>query len=104
MTDLYFLAILQNASVVGPAIFSASLKCSWSSTWQKYCERKSSCVQMICAPCFAAFSTSVSCFLRFAFGSTEQLVWIRPSFTMELLRLDMVGEESPRRAQTLGLM
>ena len=44
--------------VVGPGIVSASLKKRWSSAWQKYCERNSSCVQMICAPCLAARSIS----------------------------------------------
>ncbi len=53
-TALYFLASLANASVDGPGIVSASAKKRWSSTWQKYCERNSSCVQMIFAPFFSA--------------------------------------------------
>ena len=42
-----FFASSPNASVLGPGIVSASLKKRWSSTWQKYCERNSSCVQTI---------------------------------------------------------
>ncbi len=52
ITALYFFASLQNASVDGPGMVSASAKKRWSSTWQKYCERNSSCVQKIFAPFF----------------------------------------------------
>src|ERR1022692_2302898 len=41
-----FFASFPRASVLGPGIVSASLKFSWSSLWQKYRERNSSCVQM----------------------------------------------------------
>ena len=37
-------------SVVGPGMGSARSNVPRSSVWQKYCERKSSCTQMICAP------------------------------------------------------
>src|SRR5665213_3065877 len=83
MTTLCFLASLQKASVLGPGIFSASLKFAWSSLWQKYCERKSSCVQMIFAPDFAARPTSARVFLRFTSGRAEAEVWISPSLTMD---------------------
>src|ERR1017187_8467905 len=82
-TTLCFFASLQKASVLGPGIFSASLKFSWSSLWQKYCERKSCCVQMIFAPDFAARSTSTMVFFRFASGFAETEVWISPSLTMD---------------------
>src|ERR1039458_1242501 len=81
MTTLCFFASLQKASVVGPGIFSASLKFLWSSLWQKYCERKSSCVQIIFAPDFAARSARARVFFRFAAGLAETEVWISPSLT-----------------------
>jgi hypothetical protein len=73
---------LQKAFVLGPGIFSASSKFLWFSLWQKYCERKSSCVQMICAPDLAARSMSAMVFLRFASGLAEQSVWSSPNFTI----------------------
>src|SRR5271169_5389873 len=83
MTTWYRLASRQKASVPGPGIFSASLKFAWSSLWQKYCERKSSCVQMIFAPDLAARSTRARVFLRFAPVRTEASVWMRPSLTTD---------------------
>ena len=78
-----FLANLCRASVVGPGIRSASLKFSWSSLWQKYWERNSSWVQMICAPWRAARSTSARVRFRLTAGEGEQLVCSRPNFTTE---------------------
>src|SRR6266480_1441929 len=83
MTARCFFASFRNASVVGPGMVSASLKYLWSSSWQKYWERKSSCVQMIFAPDFAARSTAARVFFRLAAGSGEQAVWIKPTFTFE---------------------
>jgi hypothetical protein len=51
---------------------SASLKFSWSSLWQKYCDVNSSWVQMICAPCLAARSARASVFWRLVLGSAPQ--------------------------------
>ncbi len=72
ITTPRFFASFWKASVLGPGIFSASLKLPWSSLWQKYCERKSSCVQMMFAPRLAASLASASVFFRFAAGSSEQ--------------------------------
>ena len=72
--------LLQGA-VLGPGIGSASLKYSWSSLWQKYCERKSSCVQMICAPRRAAAAMRSRVRAKFSSGSGEQRDWISPSVT-----------------------
>ena len=63
-----FLASLPRASVLGPGIFSASLKNRWSSTWQKYCERNISCVETIFAPDFAACSMRRSWFFKLISG------------------------------------
>src|SRR2546421_11477054 len=82
MTALCFLASLENASVLGPGMVSASLKNRWSSTWQKYCDRNSSCVQIIRAPPLAARSTRAICFAKFASASAEQAICVRPMFTM----------------------
>src|ERR1043165_8182615 len=60
---------------------SPRAKYLWSSLWQKYCERNSSCVQMICAPSFAARSAAASVFFRFASGCSEQLVCSSPRWT-----------------------
>ena len=54
---------------IGPGISSASAKLAWSSDWQKYCERKSSGRQTICAPCFAASRMRAIALARFASGS-----------------------------------
>src|ERR1041385_3317039 len=62
-------ATLPNDSVEGPGISSASAKLAWSSDWQKYCDRKSSGRQIICAPCRAASRTRVTAFAKFAAGS-----------------------------------
>src|SRR5579863_696193 len=78
-----FFASFWNASVLGPGMRSASLKYLWSSLWQKYCERKSSCVQMMFAPAFAARSAAASVFLRLADRSAEQEVCSRPSVTAD---------------------
>src|ERR1035437_5901045 len=83
MTTLCFLASLRKASVLGPGIFSASLNFAWSSLWQKYCERKSSCVQIIFAPDLAARSTSASVCFRLAAGLVAAAVWISPSLTVD---------------------
>src|ERR1035441_6238687 len=61
--------------------FLASVKFALSSLWQKYCERKSSCVQIIFAPDLAARSMSAMVFFRFASGFAETEVWISPSLT-----------------------
>src|SRR3954463_16739310 len=81
ITTLCFFASLVNASVLGPGIVSASLKKRWSSTWQKYCEVNSSCVQRICPPCFAACSSRRSCLARLVAGSGAQLICVRPTLT-----------------------
>ena len=44
-----------------PGISSASSKFLCSSVWQKYCDRKSSGRQTICAPCFAASRMKLHC-------------------------------------------
>src|SRR5258705_13983541 len=80
-TTLCFRANAWKAFVVGPGTGSASLKYSWSSDWQKYWERNNSCVQIICAPFLAACAARPSAFFRFAAGSGEHEVWIRPSLT-----------------------
>src|ERR1700734_2531942 len=89
MTALYFRAILARALVLGPGMVSANLKNRWSSTWQKYCERKSSCVQMIFAPARAASSARRSWLARFFSGSAEQAICVRPTWTIreESMRL-----------------
>ena len=81
ITALYFFASLQNASVDGPGIVSASAKKRWSSTWQKYCDVNSSCVQKILAPCFSACSASASWFARLRFGSSPQVICDSPTLT-----------------------
>ena len=53
-----FFASFASASVLGPGIFSASVKKRWSSLWQKYWLANSSCVHRIFAPSFAARSSS----------------------------------------------
>ena len=54
MTTPCFFAAFWKASVEGPGMGSARSKKRCSSLWQKYCEVTISCVQMICAPFFAA--------------------------------------------------
>src|ERR1019366_9569085 len=84
------LASLWNASVVSPGTLSARPKLPWSSLWQKYCERKSSCVQMMLAPRFAASSAIASAVLRFAAGSAVQACWRRPRTTLPISIDDLV--------------
>src|SRR5437773_12530717 len=93
-TTLHFRASLWKASVLGPGIGSASLKQPWSSRWQKYCERKSSWVQMICAPAWAARWAARKVFFKFAPGSGEQAVWTRPSTTEDGRRV--IGGQGKR--------
>src|ERR1017187_2708681 len=85
-----FFASFSKASVVGPGILSASLKFPWSSLWQKYRERKSSCVQMMFAPRRAAFSARATVFPRLAAGSSEQACWRSPSVTLPISVDDLV--------------
>src|SRR5437773_7436980 len=94
MTTSCFLASVRNASVLGPGTGSARAKYLWSSLWQKYCERKSSCVQMICAPALAARSAARKVFFEFAPGSGEQAVWTRPSTTEDGRRV--IGGQGKR--------
>src|SRR3954468_11910132 len=82
MTALCFFASLVNASVLGPGIVSATLKKRWSSTWQKYCERYISCVQMICAPSRAARSIRRVWLAWFSRGSSEHAICVRPTWTV----------------------
>src|SRR3954451_19248292 len=82
ITTLCFFASLVNASVLGPGMVSATLKKRWSSTWQKYCERYISCVQMICAPALAARSMRRDWLTRFSRGSSEQAICVRPTWTV----------------------
>src|SRR4249919_3505754 len=82
ITALCFFASLENASVLGPGIVSATLKKRWSSTWQKYCERYISCVQMICAPSRAARSIRRVWFARFSRASSEHAICVRPTWTV----------------------
>src|SRR5688500_18534440 len=82
ITALYFLARFANASVDGPGIDSASAKKRWSSTWQKYCERNSTCVQKILAPFFSACSASASWLARFFFGSSPHVICEKPTLTV----------------------
>src|SRR5688500_1222616 len=82
ITALYFFASLLNASVDGPGMVSASAKKRWSSTWQKYCERNSSCVEKIFAPLFSAFSTRASWLARFFWGSSPHAICERPTLTI----------------------
>src|SRR5271165_1440920 len=84
------LASAWKASVVGPGTLSASLKFSWSSLWQKYLERKSSCVQMMFAPRRAAFPARASVFPRLAAGSTEQACWRSPRVSLPISVDDLV--------------
>src|SRR5579862_570515 len=91
-TVLCFFASLQKASVLGPGIFSASLKFSWSSLWQKYCERNNSCVQIIFAPDLAARSMSAMVFFRFASGLADTSVWMRPSLSSDEAGLFMAQD------------
>src|SRR5450432_586932 len=100
-----FLASFWKASVLGPGIFSASLKLSWSSLWQKYCERKSSCVQMMLAPRPAASAARDRVFLRFAAGEAPQACWSRPIETFAISIDDLVERvlDDPLGAQRLQL-
>src|SRR5580658_7005791 len=66
---------------------SASLKLSWFSLWQKYWLVKNSWVQMMCAPCLAAWEILAEARAKFSFGSGEQRVWINPSRTVAGLDL-----------------
>src|SRR5688572_25487943 len=91
MTTLCFFAIFVNASVLGPGIVSASLKKRWSSTWQKYCEPKSSCVEMIFAPPRAASSTRRTWFFRFALKSLVHAICVSPTVTIESDDVDADG-------------
>ena len=68
ITTLCCRATFPSASVVGPGISSASLNSAMSSVWQKYCERKSSCKQTICAPFLTASPMRAIAFLRFLSG------------------------------------
>jgi hypothetical protein len=61
--------------VVGPGILSASLKFPWSSLWQKYCERKSSWVQMMFAPRRAASLGEGERLLQVGRRIAEQACW-----------------------------
>src|SRR5271157_2446126 len=85
-----FFASFPKASVVGPGILSASLKFSWSSLWQKYRERKSSCVQIMFAPRRAAFSARASALPVFSAGSSEQACWRSPRVTLPISVDDLV--------------
>src|SRR5687768_18579389 len=98
ITALYFLASLLKASVDGPGMVSASAKKRWSSTWQKYWERKSSWVQKILAPFFSAFSASASCAARFFRGSSLQLICERPTFTT----WDFIGPPARSEERRVG--
>src|ERR1700748_3308816 len=91
MTTLCFFASFWNRSVLGPGIFSASLKYSWFSSWQKYCERNSSWVLMILAPAFAARSIRAAVFLRFASGFGDTSVCMSPSLISDEAELFIVS-------------
>src|SRR5664279_3800865 len=88
--------------VVGPGTDSARSKAAGSSVWQKYCDRKSSCRQIICAPLAAASRIRHSALARFSLGSSEQAIWMRPTrnldcFTTPLYRaLGMMMSEMHR--------
>src|ERR1022692_64435 len=79
-----FFASFPRASVLGPGIVSASLKFSWSSLWQKYRERHTSCVRMMWAPSREAFSARARVFPRVAAGSPEQACWRSPRVTLPI--------------------
>src|ERR1035438_7836787 len=85
-----FFASFPRASVLGPGIVSASLKFSWSSLWQKYRERNSSCVQMMLAPSREAFSARARVFPRLAAGSPEQACWRSPRVTLPISVDDLI--------------
>src|SRR5271165_787421 len=85
-----FLASSWKASVVGPGIRSASLKFRWSSSWQKYRERKSSWVQIMFAPRRAASPARESVLPRLAAGSSEQACWRSPRVTFPISVDDLV--------------
>ena len=76
-------ASLMKLSVVGPGMGSARSNVARSSVWQKYCERKSSWTQIICAPLPAASRIRHSALARFSLGSSEQAIWIRPTRNLD---------------------
>ena len=63
---------------------SARPKNRWSSTWQKYCDRNSSCVQTMRAPDFMARSARRTWLSRLATGSSPHDICVRPTLTMRL--------------------
>ena len=71
-----------SSAVLGPGIGSARAKWAWSSVWQKYWLRNSSCRQTICAPFPAASRTPATAFLMFSAGSDEQAICTSPSRTL----------------------
>ena len=71
-------ATAASRSVLGPGMGSARSNRAVSSRWQKYCARKSSGRQTICAPARAASRTRSAAFSRFASGSGEQDICTRP--------------------------
>jgi hypothetical protein len=81
ITTLSSSASFPSASVLGPGMASASAKFAWSSVWQKYCERKSSCRQMIFAPRPAAVRMPAMARARLSAGSVEQRIWTSPTGT-----------------------
>src|SRR5215510_10475743 len=60
---------------------SASWKLLVSSLWQKYCERKSSCRQTICAPRLTASPIRAIAFLRLTSGFGSQEICTSPRVT-----------------------
>ena len=79
--------------MVGPGIGSARPKFAWSSVWQKYWLRNSSCRQTICAPFRAASPMPAIAFCRFSSGSVLQRICTRPSVTdrVELAMGEKIG-------------
>ncbi len=65
-------------AVEGPGIDSARSNNRASSSRQKYCERKSSCRQTICAPRPAASRIRLTACSRLFCGSAPEAFWTRP--------------------------
>src|SRR5258708_5634458 len=89
------LAILPKSSVLGPGIASARSKSCASSRWQKYCVRKSSCRQTICAPILAASRTLATAFSTFAAASVLHDICTSPSRNGDAVISYRIGLAAP---------
>src|SRR5271163_4225848 len=86
MATLFSSATLVSTSVVGPGKVSARLNSSAFSVRQKYSLRKSSSMQTICAPRFAASRIFSTARARFSAAFLVERICIKPITNLSLIR------------------